>query len=479
MVVLSKSKYMIGLSCPKHLWCLFNEPSLIPPFDEGTLARFEQGHEIGAIAKLRYPSGVEIPFTKEALKETAKMLLKKVPLFEATFCHKNSYCKVDILVPVDDECWDLIEVKSTTEVKEDHIPDVAFQRYCLEGTGIKINRCHLMFVNNEYVRKGAIDPNLILSCEDITSQVDAEVLNVEENISDMLRVIALKKMPSPSLGDECVEPSECPVCCTDLPPHSVTELYRMGKKAYPLMNEGYAKILDLPAGSKLNDKQKIQVSCIKSGKAHVEPKLISSWLSKLKYPLYMIDFETVNPAVPLFDGMRPYQQLPFQVSIHKVDSTGKIEHIEYLASSKKDCRAEVMEVLRKIGPSGTVLAYNATFEKSRINELIEMFPSETWLEGLIDRMEDLAVPFSNFWYYHPSQHGKYSIKNVMPALTGISYEGLEIGKGDQAAREFLEVIFKGNPKGKDVGKVRRALLEYCGQDTEGMVRVLGVLKDLK
>ncbi len=479
MLTLSKSKFMAGLGCPKLLWFLFNAPDMIPPVDEATQAIFDQGHEVGDLAKKRYPTGTEIDWNKgfeHTLTRTKELLKLRKPIFEASFKHKNAYCRADILVPAGKE-WDLIEVKSASKVKEEYYYDVAFQKYCMEGAGVEIRRCHLMHINSEYVRKGNIDPAQLLVIEDITEEVDKLLPEIEDKVGELLKIIGSRKMPEPALGTECLDPSECPVCMKDLPEHNVTELYWMGKKAYPLLNQEIVLIKDLPENFKLNEKQQIQKASVLSGKVHTNPNAIKDFLKRLKYPLYFLDFETVGPAIPLFNGTRPFQQVPFQLSLHISKKQGvKPEHIEFLADNPDDPRADIVKTLKAIGKTGTVLAYNMSFEKGVIEDLLEAFPKEKWLHTIIDRLDDLILPFRNFWYYDPAQHGSCSIKAVLPALTGKSYAHLEVSKGDEAARKFLAMTYKGEKMDKEA--VRRALLEYCKQDTEGMVDILKKLKTL-
>lgn len=482
-IVLSKSKYMMGLRCPKLLWCSFNAPEMIPQVDADTQARFDQGHEVGDWSKKRYPDGVEVEFEKgfeHTLSRTKTLVEAKKTIFEASFKHKNAYCRVDILAPCGD-CWDIIEVKQTTQVKDEHIEDVAFQRYCLEGAGMHVRRCHLMHINNEYVRQGAVDPEALFTIEDISEDVESAMPLVEENIADMLNVIRSKEMPDPEFGSECEDPKNCEVCGPTIPKDSVLELDRFGKKAMDLMNRGIVLIKDLPGTVRLSDKQKIQVQCLKTGKPHVEEAEILRFIKGLKYPLHMLDFETVNPAIPLFEGTRPYQNIPFQMSLHIIETPGATpNHHEFLAEDERDPRPAMIESLKNIKPEGTVLSYNMSFERAVIEALLDMRPEEKWLHSIIGRLDDLIIPFRHYWYYHPAQHGSASIKKVLPALTGRRYDDLEIKQGGQASREFLEMNYKPGVRAKknasEKEKLRRALLEYCKQDTEAMMEVLSVLQ---
>jgi hypothetical protein len=468
---------MDGLSCPRLLWCEINAPERIPPVDTATQAIFDQGHEVGNWAKKLYPKGVEIEFEGDAIGKTKAAVSKRVPVFEASFAYKNGYCKTDILVPVEKDEWDIVEVKSSTKVKDEHIEDVAFQRWVLEGAGLKIRKTHLMFLNNEYVRHGAINPKELFGSEDITEAVSSKLPEVEENLGSM---ISMLKGPEPKveLGVDCTDPFDCSICSTELDDADVTELYFFGKKAWPLVNQGIRHIKDLPKDFKLSDKQQIQVNAFISGKTHVDKVAIQSFLKKVKYPVWMLDFETLGAAVPLYDDTYPYQNLPFQFSVHMIAKRGaEPEHFEFLADGPQDPRPALVKALKVIGPKGTVLAFNAGFEKGVLEDLAATFKKDAdWLHNIIARLDDLILPFRNFWYYHPEQHGSCSIKNVLPAMTGKSYDTLEVQEGTQAQREFMRITFTKVPD-SEKKKVREALLKYCEQDTQAMIDVFNTLQD--
>jgi CRISPR/Cas system-associated exonuclease Cas4 (RecB family) len=474
---LTKTLFNTGLTCPKLLWCEFNAPEMIPEISEALQAIFDQGHEVGDLAKTLYPEGVEIEYGRDSVKKTQELLKKRLPIFEASFAYKDAYCKTDILVPVGKDEWDLIEVKSSTKIKDEHIPDVAFQQYCLEGSKVKIRRCHLMYINNEYVRKGKIEAKKLLEVEDITKQVADYLPNVETEIKRLVDIIN-GPMPDAKLGTECIKPKECPVHCEDLP--ELAELTYGGARVYELINQGIKLFKDMPADFKLNDRQKIQKEAAITGKRHIEPDQIHRFLKEIKYPLYFLDFETISPAIPLFDGTRPYQNIPFQFSLHIIEKPGaKPKHLEFLVDNPEDPRPAVVETLRNIESKGTVLAYNASFEKGVIEDLIEAFPKEKHLDSVLGRLVDLMVPFKNFWYYDPAQRGSASLKEVLPALTGKSYANLEVSEGSEAARKFLDMTYKNKPMspGEKLA-LRKALLIYCKQDTEAMIDILKVLEKI-
>ena len=237
-------------------------------------------------------------------------------------------------------------------------------------------------------------------------------------------------------------------------------------------------ISDIPGDIKLNARQQIQKDCVICGEPHIDRAEIRSFLETLRYPLYYMDFETFMTAVPLYDGTSPYQAIPFQFSVHVVETPGaKPRHHSFLAEGADDPRPALLSALKDaLGSEGTILVYYEAFEKSRLKEMAAAFPEyAAWVEGVLARIADLLSPFKDFSYYHPSQAGSASLKKVMPAVTGISYDELEISKGDIASLRYTQMAF-GNLSAGERSKIRKDLLKYCGQDTEGMVHIVGNLE---
>nr|MBP7232848.1 DUF2779 domain-containing protein [Syntrophaceae bacterium] len=236
----------------------------------------------------------------------------------------------------------------------------------------------------------------------------------------------------------------------------------------------------IPESLELNEKNQIQVDCEKTGKPYIDRTKIKEFLDKIQYPAYYMDFETFASAVPLFDDSRPYQQIPFQFSVHVVKKKGASpEHYSYLADGRHDPRPELMAKLREIiGTKGSVVAYNAAFEIGKLKECALLLPKyKKWVESMEERIIDLLQPFRAFAYYHLKQDGSCSIKKVLPVLTGKSYADMEIGDGGTASAEYYRITFTEDNKDKE--KVRKLLEEYCGLDTMGMVDIIERLYILK
>jgi len=485
MPSLSKTKYLDGLKCAKLLWHEYNAKEVIPPVDEETQAIFDQGHEVGALARTLFPGGIEIGGDfrdiEGALRKTAEAVKLRRPVFEGAFSFGGGFARADILVPAGRSGWDLIEVKSSTELKDVHVEDVALQKYVYAGAGLDIRRCEVMLIDTSYVRRGAVEPAKLFFRTDVTTDVDAILPEVGERLAKMADVIRLKRCPPVSIGPQCTVPYGCPmmqICWEFLPARSVLGIARISAKKWDLLGKGILLAADIPRDFPLSALQKIQVDAARTGKKRVDRDAIRKFLSTIEYPLWFLDFETFGTAIPLFDESSPFENIPFQFSLHIVKKKGGTpEHHGFLAEAKDDPRPALIDALAGlIGGTGSVIAYHASFEKGVIRNLSEHFPRlSKFRDSVEERLVDLEDPFKSLAWYHPDQEGSSSIKAVLPALTGRSYVGLDIAEGGTASREFLRVTF-GDVPAAERAKTRRQLEEYCALDTSGMISVLEALQ---
>ena len=262
-------------------------------------------------------------------------------------------------------------------------------------------------------------------------------------------------------------------------------MYRGGKRAVEWFNADLLEIKNLTEEHKLSDKQQIQHKCAKSGTHYIDKKELQKFVKKLEYPLYFMDFESYNTSIPLYDGLKPYQQIPFQFSVHVVNKKGqKPKHHSFIAEGSDDPRSKFVKELKKVlGKKGNIIVYNQSFEQTVLNKIVEYLPSnKRWVNSTIKRMVDLLIPFRSFDYYHPHQHGSASIKKVLPVLTGQTYENFEIANGNDASLSYL-FITHGSYDGKkataeETKKIRGDLEKYCGLDTEGMIWILDKLREM-
>ena len=490
---LTKTRYVNGLACAKWLWLDFNAPDKLPKPDPSAQFLLDQGRRVGELARARYPGGELIAPAgpTENDRRSRELLERRAPLFEAGFIHpdRSCYARADVLVPVGRDRWDVVEVKSAGGVKEEHPHDVAFQRYCYSAAGLKIRQCHLLHINTKYERRGEVDPAQLFQEVDITGAVNEITPTVGPHIADLLQVANARDCPEFGRG-EPFHKDEAGVHTDDTvwkehPGSDILGLYHAGKRALEFLEAGVYRISDIPKSVSLKGNQAIQHAAHLTGRIHVDRAEVAAFLAKLRYPLYFLDFETFGTAVPLCDRARPYQQIPFEFSIHVVKApNGDPKHYSFISLEAEDPRSGLLDSLRKaIGPAGHVVAYNQGFEKAILTDLATFLPEHSeWVEEVSRRFVDLMAPFRSFAYYSPAQGGSASLKAVLPAVTGRGYEGFEIANGGQASLAYLHSVF-GQFDGKraapfEVEETRKALERYCGRDTEGMVRIVEKLTEL-
>jgi hypothetical protein len=481
---LSKSKYLRGLNCLKCLWLTIYARDKEAPPSPATAYRFEQGIAVGLKAQELFPEGriVQTPSyaADRALRETRAALGAGAPaLFEAAFFHDNTLVRVDVLRGLGRGEWELIEVKSTTSVKPEHIPDLAVQRHVLEGCGLRVPRAVLMHLNPqcEY-------PHLeeLFVQEEINAEVQGEQLRVPEMLERFRQTLSASTEPAVPVGPHCEEPYECPFkgyCWQGVPPVSIFDIPRLGSAAKgQLAAQGVLRLEDLPAEYPLTENQARFVKLIRRGRAQIDSASIRVLLATLSFPLYFLDFETDSPAIPRFPGMRPFQQFPFQFSVHVLQPGGRLEHREYLHGDLEDPRpALARRLVEAIGPEGSIVAYNAAFERGVLEALARELPSLA--EDLLQRAARLwdLLPVFREHYLHPGFGGSASIKRVLPVLVPeLSYEDLEIGEGAQAQAAWNRLVFL--EECEERSRLSEALLEYCRLDTGAMVEIYRVLSRL-
>jgi len=484
---ISKSGFFAGLQCPKLLWCRYNARQLFPPVDALTQSAFDQGHGVGRLARTLYLGGREVVDGQSdldhALRETRQAVLERRPLFEPAFAYSGGLARIDILNPIGRDDWELVEVKSEVEMKGLNLQDVAFQAFIPAGSGLRVRRCTLMHLDRTYVRRGVLDPTRLFLRRDVTPQATELSRSIENGLEEMLRTVGQWTCPETAIGAHCDDPFQCPLrdrCWAFLPEHSVLDLYRGKKRGFELLRRGFSRILDIPEAEPLTGIQKVQKQAILEGRPHVEREPIRRFLKQVRFPAYFLDFETFQTALPPYEGTRPWQQIPFQFSLHVLPGLeAELEHHMFLAEGAQDPRPQFLGRLQDLlGSSGSIVAYNAQFERRVLRECCDHLPDYAdSLQEIEKRFVDLLIPFKAFRYYHPAQRGSASMKAVLPALVGDSYGGLEIQEGGTASLEFCRVTF-GSVSKAEKARVRRSLEEYCSQDTMGMGKIVRALREL-
>lgn len=478
---LSKSDYIMGLDCVKALWLKKNRKDLTPEYDDRTLQNFETGEKVQELACDYYGKGVFVDAENRDVFGGAaktKVLAKTNDIiYEATAKLDNGcFCRIDIMMRNGD-AWDLIEIKSATEVKDYYIDDLAFQKYVFENAGYPVKNCKVLHLNNQYVRHGDLDISQLFTEEDVSDMVNAKKSEVEMYVKGMLSYQEMPDEPEIPLHSSC---SDCPFygyCGKDLPEYSVFDLLS-SKNADLFYNQTHSfSVEDVSEDWCSTEKQLIDRAAYLNKSLHIEPEHIQEWLNTLEYPLYYLDYETVQCAIPMFDGAKPYSQIPFQFSLHIQDtSDAEPRHIEFLHQQRSDPRRALAEALVKgCGKKGSIVVYNQAFEMTRNKELAELFPDlAADLLAINERVIDQLIPFRSRALYSYKQKSSASIKYVLPAFSDLSYKGMNIANGGEAMSKYLAFL-EGNQTEEESKQMFADLLKYCGQDTYAMVLLMKVL----
>lgn len=486
---LSKSLYCSGVQCPKMLWLKKHRPEL---FDDSVMnqAVLDTGSEVGDLAMGLFGDYTEVPYGELSgmIRETERLLAAGERIIaEASFSCDGLFCSVDILQNNGGGDVELYEVKSSTSVHEIHYHDVAYQMFVLEELGFRVSRACLVHINREYVRGKELEIEKLFAVEDLTDTVRQMQQAVAERVIFLKDCIRDSEEPARDLGPFCFDPYECGFwkhCTEDLPEPNVFQLSGMQKRTmFKNYWQGIISFEDLLREAKLNAGQEMQIEYeLEDLPDHIEADRIRKFLEGLSYPLFFLDFESFQPAVPLYENARPYDQIVFQYSLHYYEEEGgPLLHKEYLAMPGGDPRRELAEQLCRDIPAGVcTIAYNMAFEKGRIKELAGLYPDlREPLMDIHDGITDLMEPFRKKLYYTKAMQGSYSIKYVLPALfpedPALDYHNLEgVHNGGEASAAFAAMAKMGP---EELAACRENLLKYCGLDTFAMVRVLEKLRE--
>jgi len=491
MTVLSKSKLMAYRQCPKRLWLEIHHPELRED-SASAQASFNIGHQVGDIARCLYdPKGTgvlidpQVEGFEAAFSRSLTLLNNAQPIFEAGFRAEGALAFADVMLPIKkgrNRAWRMVEVKSSTSVKNYHHDDAAVQSFIAKAAGVSLVGIALAYINNQWVYPGDHDYQGLLVEQDLTNEAFGRGDEVFSWIAEAQRISRKRTSPKIGTGKHCSDPFDCGFLnyCqsqepqAEYPVHWLPGHLNNDLKAH-IETHDLIEMLDLP-DDLLNARQQRVKTVTLSGQVYFDRAGAATALAEYKLPAYFMDFETIQFAVPIWQGTRPYQQIPFQFSVHRLARTGKIEHREFLDLSGEDPSLGFAEsLIATCGQRGPVFVYNQAFEKARIRELALRFPRlSADLLAINDRVVDL-LPIAREYYYHPSQQGSWSIKKVLPAVCpDLRYDHLDgVQDGGMAMDAFLEALAPESSASRKT-EIEKQLLAYCALDTYAMVRLWSV-----
>ena len=490
---LSKSIYVSVWNCPKGAWIKKYHPEWVVITDDQQ-ARFDTGHEVGDIAQGMFGPFVDVTAHKEdgslnkseMIRRTAEEMEKGTPVIcEAAFSYEGLYCAVDLLRK-DGDGWAAYEVKSSAQMKDYYIADVSYQKYVLENCGVNLTGVYLVNIDNSYVLgPEGLDPAGFFRINDLWEAASqAQQDTVPGILETAERVLGCEDEPSVEMAEGCLSCDLFGCCFRGLPERNVFDLYRLPKKKMvEYYRQGLVTYEDLERAGVISNKTQLRQMdyWLRDKGIYTEPEKLREFLSGLTYPLYFLDFETMGLAVPVYVGTRPFEQIPFQYSLHYIEHEGgEVLHREFLGESGADPRRAIAEALcRDIPADACVTAFHKSTECGILQKLAGQFPDlADHLNAVAANVVDLLVPFQSGWYYRKEIGGSFSIKSVLPAICPndpeLDYHELDdIHNGTEAMTMY--------PRMKDMEpeereKIRRSLLAYCRLDTLAMVKVWEELK---
>ena len=477
---LRRSNYLHGLQCHKRLWYEQNHPGRATSTSRSQRRLLDQSREVRRRARCEFSGCRRIDTTdpQEAAEQTQEAIRSGVScIFKASFIFRDTWwVRCDILQR-DSNSWKIIEVEAAADVKEEHLSDLAFQKYVLTEQGVTISGTEVMHINRECVYPDLCD---LFITEDVTDQVNQLMDDVPNNIEIFETALNGNAEPEIPIGRQCDNPDRCPFkeyCWRDVPECcSIFTIPRLSwDKKNELVERDILGIRDLPHDFRLNDGERAYVNMVLNNQPEIDNEAIRQLLSELEYPIHFFDFETLNPAIPRFEGLRSYQQFPFQYSCHILQSDGSLTHHEYLHTCTTDPRLPLVEsLLNHISDKGSVVVYSASFERRILEDLAEFFPEHSEaLQSIISRLWDQLVIFRNH-YKHPEFYGSNSLKDVLPVLVpSLSYEDLDIQEGNDAQAVWDEMINTANEEARN--NMINNLRAYCEMDTLATVEIHNAL----
>ena len=479
---LSKSRYISGTQCHLRLWYDSYARDFASAPDAALQAIFDTGHEVGEMARQRFPGGLLVVHdhrhVPEALEQTHQIVAagSAPALFEAAFEYEQVLVRADVIERLPGGGWRLVEVKSTTRLKEIFLLDVAVQLWVLRGAGLDVREAAVLTLDRDYVYDGVrLDIHALFKLHPVFDEASALLDGVDAGVREMLAMLTGPAAPDIAPGEHCFTPYACSYyahCTRDhvSPEHGIDELpWLVAERRAELQAAGIEEIRDIPADFPLTRLQRIVRRAVREGRGVVHGDIPGA-LAEVALPVRHLDFETFAPAIPRFAGTRPYDAVPFLFSVHTERAGSLPAHVDYLHEHDDDPRPRLAErLIEALGRKGTICTYSG-YERQVLRALAAALPERAEALGaIVSRLFDL-LPVVRNTYYHPEFRGSFSIKNVLPVLVlGMGYDDLAVTDGQTAAARYVRALASSDPRERQ--RIFDDLRAYCARDTLAMVKL--------
>ncbi|EQA34697.1 PF11074 domain protein [Leptospira inadai serovar Lyme str. 10] len=477
---LGRSAYQAGLHCELKLWIQVKDPTAKSAEAQNQYISPKQKSILREIANRFYPEAIHARYND---RTTRAMLARNEAVRGAALQTDFFDFRADFLLPKLNG-WEIVVVKASSSMKKSYSQELSFLRMVMEEAGFRVIQTTVLFLNSKYLYlEGEVDQNALFIRKDVSKETLAALPSTRDRAFRMLEVLEETSLPSRANIKSCEHPRSCQYpdnCLSDSPPGDLFSLREGKEETLRLWHAGIRNLSEIAEYDEFTLRQKIQINAVKSGREYLNKENLLQFMDKLRFPLYFLDFETINPPVPIYHKSNPFQHIPFLFSLHILRSNLKEEPEEfsYIDDNRIDPRLGILQSLSaKIGGGGTILAFNDTFEKRCLKESVLVFPEfRNWFESIESDFLDLALPFWDFDYYHPDQDGTTSLKSVLPVLTGENYKNLTINAGYLANSEFLRIKTETISE-EERKRVQSDLKKYCRMDTYALILILRKLSE--
>lgn len=486
---LSKNLFLKYLQCPLFFYYSFSNPELSSPQDKSKwqISRFNQEQTLQSLQEKFSP--IHLPQQKEldskenilqAFEQTQKLMQTQKTIHKAVIYANNNYSVVDFLQKQQDG-WLGYTIKTSGGINHTHILESAYTLFLLQENKINIKDFFIVGINSHYNRKDSLELEKLFWQESVLQQCLDKKNQIQESIEQAHQLVQKKILPTVAIGEHCFQPYHCSfhhLCWKQVPQNSVFNLKAISNEQKMQIHKKYPTIdklnkQNIKEFSFLQKRHLRQIEGQKTQKVYLDKKKLCEFFSQWEFPLFFVDFEAFMTPVPLYENTHPYQAIPFQFSVHKLDQDFHLEHKEFLSNAGIDPREDfIKNLIDACEQKGSLVAFNMGFEKRTIQKLQNEKKFSSYrvaLENLQMRFIDLAIPFESCFFYHPQMQGSFSLKKILPALTSLNYDHLQIRDGGQAMLQFL--LLAQEQDAKTIEQTRKHLLEYCALDSLAMVKI--------
>jgi hypothetical protein len=486
---LSKSTLIRSIQCPKSLYLYKNHYDWRDKISVSQQQIFDRGIRIGKLAQQLFPGGKDVsppnPYSYDASIAATKALVQQQypAIYEAAFRHHGIMAALDILVFREGK-WYAYEVKSSMRISHTYLLDCAIQYHIITSSGLPLEDFRIIHINGDYVKNGDVEIDQLFTETPVLEDILGKQTYVREQIEKAVDVLSKEQIPDMPIGAHCTKPYPCDFqgyCWKNIPENSIWYLPGISMQAKSeFLEKGLTTIDELKMSDILLEKNRIVLEAYKKNQPYVEAKPLQDFFRGLTYPLYYFDLEAFQPAIPIFDGTKPFERIPFLYSVHyQENNSSALKHDSFIGPVGTDPRIAFIEhFLADTEAPGSILVFNTLMEKSILNKLAEDYPAyRVALKERIGRIVDFEIPFKNMWYYHPAMQGGFSLKTISRSiLQQDPFSDSAVKDGEVAMTMYTELYYREDADQE--AAVMRQLVDYCRADTLALQKIYENIKVL-